>query len=249
VLGYHVILRLGDDRVIAPSRAVRRQVASKLADLARSFPLVAWKLADTHLHVLVLGEPGEFLRRLRMWVTRVLRPGVPLELQRCKPLADQSHLVAAFAYVLRQDEHHGVTTDPQQDGSALPDILGLRVLCPELPGRVREALPRLTRARLLDHLGVRVLEEGLHLEHLAEAASAAFGLEVLAGCMASDAARRAAVAAAREAGPTATARALGITPQAACRLAQRPAAPREVRAVRLQMALLAQRQAGTAFAS
>src|SRR5687767_10756998 len=51
VLGYHVILRLGDDRVIAPSRGERRRFARKLAALAREFPVLAWKLADTHLHV------------------------------------------------------------------------------------------------------------------------------------------------------------------------------------------------------
>lgn len=54
-LGFHVILRLGDDRVIAPSLAERRRWARELCALAREFDVVAWKLADTHLHILVLG--------------------------------------------------------------------------------------------------------------------------------------------------------------------------------------------------
>jgi hypothetical protein len=247
-LGYHVILRLGDDRVIAPSRAERRRWARQLAALAEAFPVLAWKLADTHLHVLVLGDPDELVRRLRIWVTRALRPGVPLEVQRRKPLAGQSHLASAFAYVLRQDDHHGVEVDTYQDASAVLDVLGLRVLTPALPMRVHERLPRLTRDDLLRHVGVHALDEAVHVEHLAEAAAATFGLDCLGIGDASTSARRAAVHAAHELGPTAVAIALGTTPQTVCRLARGPAPPpRDLRAVRLQMALRATRAEAPAF--
>lgn len=243
-LGYHIVLRLGDDRVIAPSRAERRRWARRLAGDVSEFPIVAWKLADTHLHLLLLADAGrvaEWIRRLRIWVTKTLRPGVPLEVQRTRPLAGQSHLEAAFGYVLRQDDHHGVETDPHQDASAVLDILGLRVLSPELPGRVREHLPRLTREALLKHMGVATLEEALHPDRLAEAAAAAFGLERLGTDAAGARARRAAVAAARDLGPARLAGLLSITPQAVCRMAKAQVPPRESRAVRLQMALRAER--------
>lgn len=203
------------------------------------------------MHLLVLAERAvveELVRRLRIWVATALRPGVPLEVQRTKPLAGQSHVESAFRYVLRQDLHHDLGMDPFQDASALPDILGLRVLCPELPMRVRERLPRLTRAALLEPLGVESLEEGLYAAHLADAAMAAFALPRLGNDSASVLARRASVAAAAELGPTRIATALGVTPQAVCRLARAGADPRSVRALRLQMALRSQRPDGVAFA-
>ncbi|MBM4369704.1 MAG: hypothetical protein FJ102_26070 [Deltaproteobacteria bacterium] len=250
-LGFHLVLRLGDDRVIAPSRAARRRWASQLCALARTFEIVAWKLADTHMHIVLRAseaEAHELVRRLRIWVALALSPGVPLEVQRLKPLAGQSHLEAAFHYALRQDDHHGVETDTYQDSSSVLDVLGLRVHAPEMPRRVREALPRLRREALLQYLSIDTLAEAVYPEHLAEAAAGAWAVESLRGRDAlAVAARQAAVGAARDIGPVATARALGITPQAACRLAKAIADPREVRAVRLQMAFRAARPLGASF--
>ena len=251
VLGHHVILRLGDDRVIAPSRAERRRWARRLCSLARDVPIVAWKLADTHLHLVVLTDRAgvdALVRRLRIWVTSALRPGVSLEVQRTKPLSGQSHLEAAFHYALRQDIHHGVETDLMQDASALPDILGLRVLSPELPLRVREHLPRLRRDALLAHLAVPALEVALHAEHLLESALAAFAIDAMGLDKVDVQARRAAIAAAAGLGPTRIADLLGVTPQAVCRLARAPVSAPDVRAVRLQMALRAQLSAAVPFA-
>jgi hypothetical protein len=130
-LGFHLVLRLGDDRVIAPSHAERLRWARRLAECAVAFPILSWKLADTHLHILFLGDAeaaAELVRRLRIWVATSLRLSVALEVQRRKPLADQSHLESVFGYILRQDDHHGVEVDVFQDASAVVDILGLRVL-------------------------------------------------------------------------------------------------------------------------
>lgn len=242
-LGYHLVLRLGDDRVIAPSRALRRRWAREMAALARHFPVLAWKLADTHVHVVSLVEGTELVRRLRIWVSRGLKPGVPLEVQRHKPLAGQSHLVNAFHYALRQDKHHGLEVDVLQDASSLVDTLGLRVLTPELPTRVREHLPRLSRQALLEHLDLPVLEEAVHAPHLEEAALAAFGLDALGRDAQSHRARLAAVAAAAPLRTAAVAEALRLTPQSVCRLAHgQPPAP-HVRAIRLQMCLHAATEA------
>lgn len=53
------------------------------------------------------------------WFTKAVRAGVPLEVQRCEPLANQSHVVSVFGYTPGQDDHHGVETDDHQDASAV----------------------------------------------------------------------------------------------------------------------------------
>jgi hypothetical protein len=68
-LGHHLVLRLADDRVIAPSDAARRRLAREIARIARTLPVLAWKVADTHTHVLIGGDSAaatEFVRRLRI---------------------------------------------------------------------------------------------------------------------------------------------------------------------------------------
>ncbi len=238
--------------MIAPSLRDRRRLARALAELSRTFALLAWKVADTHLHLLHLGDEAactELVRRLRIWFANALRPGVPLEVQRRKPLPDQSHLVATFRYVLAQDAHHAVDTDRWQEASSLADTLGLRVLCPELALRVREHLPRLKREALLAHLGVDALEPAVHPAHLVEAAAAAWALDGLPQRGDGADARRAAVHAAHEElGTAAVAEALGVTRQCVARLLHEELAPRAVRAVGLQMALRAARPAAAPFA-
>ncbi len=257
MLGHHLILRLGDDRVIAPSREARRRIARVLARLSCTLAVLGWKLADTHLHIVVLGGPevaDELVRRLRIWFTTVERPGVPLELQRRKPINSQSHLEAAFRYALGQDDHHGVQTDTFQDASSVVDTLGLRVICPDIAPRVRERLPRLRRSELLRFLGVTELTGAAHLAHLADAAMAAFGLATLGlrgeGARAREAAVAAIIGAPGEGAVSKVeiAGALGITPQAVGRLSTRGAPARDVRAVRLQMALRAARAEHVPFA-
>ncbi len=241
-LGWHLVLRLQDDRVLAPSVATRRRLARVLTALAQDFPLLVWRVVDTHLHVLGLlteAEVAELVRRVRIAVAYV-HPGVPLLLGRRIPVQNQWHLAEAFAYVLRQDAHHGVGNDPLQEGSAVLDLLGMRLLGAPIAARVREHLPRVRREQLIPHLGVATLDEGVHLEHLADAAGAAFALPHLRG-RADEVviARRAAVHAAADARTADLARALAITPRSIQRLRAQAPPPAHVRAVALQMALRA----------
>ena len=251
-LGFHLAFRLRDDRVLAPSVAARRSLAHTLARLAEAFPVLAWRVVDTHLHVLGRfseAQVAELARRLRLALARA-HPGVPLLLSLCKPVHDQWHLAEAFTYVLRQDARHGVASDPLQEGSSVLDVLGLRVLAPSLPARVREHLPRLTRAELLIHLGVQALEEAVRLEHLSAATCAAFALESLGGNGAeSVAARVAAVHAAAAASPSAVAEALGVSRNTVWKLAAHAPSPRAERAIRLQMSLRAAVPLAAAFAA
>lgn len=244
-LAFHLVLRLQDDRVFAPSPAARRRLARVLARLAEAFPLLAWRIVDTHLHVLGLlaeAQVAELVRRLRISVAHQ-HPGVPLLLARRIPIANQWHLGECFAYVLRQDKHHDVGSDPLQEGSCLPDLLGMRTLGATVAGRVREHLPRVRREHLLPHLGVPALDEAAAAEHLAEAACAAFALPDLRGRDADVVtARRAAAHAARELGAGPVAAALGLSARGARKLLAEPP-PDGVRAVRLQMGLRATRSA------
>ncbi len=240
-LGHHLVFRLQDDRVFAPSRALRRRFAYVFARLAHDFPLLAWRVVDTHVHVLGLFDSAavdEFARRLRIHLTG-LHPGVPLLLSRRIPIQNQWHLAEAFGYVLRQDEHHGVASDPHQEGSAVVDLLGMRLLGSPLAARVREHLPRVRREHLLNHLGVSSLEVGLAPEHLHEATCAAFAVPTLdprSAVVVS--ARVAAVHAAHaELGTTGVADALQVAPRMVRRLLEVEAPPPAIRAVRLQMSL------------
>ena len=247
------VYRLRDDRVFAPSPETRRHLARALARLTAAFPMLAWRVVDTHLHLLGRfseAQVDELTRRLRIFLAGTLHPGVPLLLSRRIPVRDQWHLVEAFGYVLRQDTHHGVGSDPLQEGSCVLDPLGMRLLCPVLPGRVREHLPRVCRGDLLVHVGVGVLEEAVHLEHLADAACAAFALPELKGRSAETvSARVAAVHAASGCSAATIAAALDLSPQTIRRMAAMPPRASAVRAVRLQMSLRAMRPAGeVAFA-
>lgn len=239
-IGQHIVLRYEDDRVMAPSKAARRAFARILSRESR--PL-AYRVTDTHAHMLVLGDPAEarqVVRRASIAITRSpILPRAILAPARIRPVRDPWHLGNAFLYVLRQDQRHGVDGDAQHDASNLPDTLGLRVLAPQLPALVRESLPRLRAAALLEILGVRSLAEECGAEVLRDAAAAAFGLEELAGRSAAVVrARRAAVHAARDAlGTAGTARALGVSRETVRRLGRGPGVPSHVRAVRLQCGL------------
>lgn len=244
-LGFHLVLRLQDDRVFAPSVAARRRFARVLSGFAQELPVLAWRMVDTHLHVLVLlCEEGvdALVRRLRMVMARH-HPGVPLLLARRLPVRNQWHLAEAFRYVLAQDAHHGVGSDPLQEGSAVLDILGMRVSGAAIALRVREHLPRVTRAELLVHLGVTALEPATGVAHLADAASAAFALGVLTGRAADVNTARSAAIHAATGTPAQVAAALGVSTRCVQRtLVERAPPDAHVRAVRLQMAL---RQART----
>jgi len=242
-LGFHLVFRLEDDRVFAPSPASRRRLARVLSRLTGAFGLLAWRAADTHVHLVGLvteAEVVELARRLRISLAQTLHPGVPLLLSRPVPLRDQWHASEAFTYVLRQDRHHGLGSDPLQEGSSVLDLLGMRMLSPMLPGRVREHLPRVGRGDLLAHLGVAALDEAVHVQHLVDAACAAFALPDLTGRDADTVAARTASVHAAKGMPTAVlAATLCVTSPGIRKMAARTASPRAIRAIRLQMALRA----------
>jgi hypothetical protein len=144
-LGFHVTMRLADDRVLAPSDVERRRAARSILRVGRDFDLLAFRLADTHLHALVhctAEASGRFCQRVACSLLRRLDLPAPFERGRRRPILDQRHLYRAFFYVLNQDVRHGTLVDPFHDASSLPDTLGLRLFDLTLAARVRAYLPR-----------------------------------------------------------------------------------------------------------
>lgn len=242
-LAHQVILRLRDDRVLAPSPGARRLLASIVLRAGREPGLVAFRAADTHLHCALLADATtatEFGRRTAIALGRALRLPVGFTPARVLPVNDQAHLNNLFSYIQGQGAHHGLEVDPFHDAGNLPDLLGLRLLGAYTIPLVREHLPRVGRADLLRHLGRTELpEDPVTWLALKEAAAAAAGLPALEGRSdAVVAARRAAVAASRESLTTARMGALlGISTRAVFRLRGEPADAALVAAVRRQAAL------------
>ncbi len=242
-LAQHLMLRLRDDRVLVPSVRSRRVLATTVLRLAREVRLLAFRAADTHLHLAVAcgrREAGELARRLEIGLQQRLGLEVGFAPAHLEPIQRQRHLRNTFTYVLRQEQRHGLASDPYHEASNLPDLLALRILGTWTAAHVRALLPRVGRADLLGFFGDPDLEdETVSLDLLPEAAAAAAGLTELSGRSAEVvAARRAAVQAA---GLRLTARELaallGIGERTVKRLRAQPAPEELAEAVELQLRL------------
>lgn len=251
-IGYHVTIRLLDNRVIAREAPKRRTVSRFLARTGAEVGLLAWRLADTHLHLLLTCDrkvAGRFVQRVDVSMQAHLKPGVPFSRFWHEPIRRQSHLVNAFRYILRQEARHGLKTDPLHEGSNLSDLLGLRVAATWSPTLVRTLLPRTSRDQLVGWLveGLPGLREELllgegppPLAHLREATAAAVLLRnPNAGHPDAVMARTAAVHAVmgdeparRSSAPVAAA--LGMSARTVRRLRAIEADPRLERAIRIQ---------------
>jgi hypothetical protein len=184
-LGHHLCLRLVNDAVIAPQPLQQRLLARVVLEKARDSLLLAFGLADNHLH-LETGDDrptaGELARVIELSLGRTLELAAGFAPVYIKPITDARHLYATFRYVLRQPSHHQLPVDPRREASNLPDLLGLRTLGSYTRVNVRRLLPRIRRADVLALLGVPDLSEARGpVEWLAEAALAASALPSLRG--------------------------------------------------------------------
>ncbi len=237
------MLRLTDDRVIAPSVGERRALARLIFRAARPFAMTAFRAADTHVHLEVVGDQSvatELARRTQIALSKGLALAAPFERARLKPIFDQAHLGAVVGYMFKQEPHHGLQRDPWFDASNLPDLLQMRVTGAHTRSLFEELLPRFDRARLLGFFDAHRIDDAhIELPDLAEAAAAAFALPALTGRRNETArARRAAVHVVSEHHATAEiAVALGVDPRSVRKLAGLRADAAAVRAVELQMRL------------
>ncbi len=251
-LGTHLMLRLRDSRVIASSIPRIRKAVVGIFKVCRPFRLLAFRIADTHIHVLV-AEPRtvalEVARRIEISLQHRLRPGVGFSPAHPRRVADQWHLSNAFWYVLRQEPHHGTDLDPLFEGSNLPDLLGMRQRGAWTIRQVRDLLPRVRRAELEALLPV-VGDGPVDWALLADAAAAAGCVLGLTGRNVDRlAARIAAVHAGAELSAPALSRRLGIGTRSVERLRRWDPLPGAVDAtlsqLRLRTAVAALKRART----
>ena len=244
-LAQHVMLRLRDDRVIAPSVAARRLLARVVLSVSRDKGLLCFRAADTHMHAVVMGtkeDALELARRVEIALTLRLGHSVGFAPAHVRSIESQHHLQRAFWYVLRQEEHHGLDSDVHHEASNLPDLLGLRPMGAYTADIVRSHLPRVHRAELVERLGLAdPIPADLSLVPLAGAAAAALAIADLRGrTREAVLARRAALRVARDLRrPGEAAATLGLSERTARHMARcRDETPTSVvRAVHLQLAL------------
>lgn len=185
-LGFHLSLHLEDSRVIARSIAERRRVARIVLRQGEPFNLVAFRLADTHLHLEVCcgRQPaGELCRRVEIALALALRPGIGFAPPFIEPIRNQGHLYNAFNYVMEQEPNHGIDLDPCFEASNLPDLLRMRLLGRYTRVALAALLPRVREQQLIGYLGLAAMGEaaGGSLEHVVDAALAATGLPGFTG--------------------------------------------------------------------
>lgn len=179
-IGYHLISKLANGAVIAPTLAERRIVASIVLEQGRRGRVLCFNLPDTHLHLENLAqerESVELMRRIEISISKRLRLGVRFQPVHPEPIRSQSHLFNCFDYILKQQARHGLNWDPFHDASNLPDLLGLRTLGAHTVENVKRYLPRVDRRLLLSYLGIQELRPANGpLPLLREATLAASGL-------------------------------------------------------------------------
>jgi hypothetical protein len=223
-IAFHVNFHPANRQVIAPSVGARRRLASILLAEEHRADLLTFRAVDTHVHLLVLcdrARAGRLVQRVGSALRQALGLPVPFEPAWYEPVLDQRHLVKAFLYVARNADNHGFGADPHHEASALPDILGMRRLAPELGLRVRERLGRLSPGDLEPILGVPIPEPAFHADHLLDAACASLALPHLRGNAPGTVRLRRAVArlALEELGATEIAELLGCDRRSVVRLA------------------------------
>lgn len=254
--GYHVTMRLSDDRGIARSTPQLRQASRVFLRHGESRGLVAFRIADTHAHALVVGAregAGQFARFVEAGLRKCLRIPVPFERSRIRAIDNERHLANTLRYIFKQEDHHGTAFDLAHDGSSLPDLLELRLLAPWLSARVRQLLPRLKRAVIVEWLQAPSFETAAaDFDRLGDAAAAVWALGDLRGRTdMHHRARRAAVHVCDRLGGSTTdiAGQLKIPERSMFRYRSESVPPAELRAVELQLRLrsLLQQRAVAAF--
>ncbi len=239
MLATHIILAAADRTPLAPTRERLRGIVRVLMRVCEQEPLLAFHVSDSHIHLLVAisrAAAGRLAQRLALALAPVV--GTALDSARFAGVRDQAHLSNTFEYILRNDEKHRITPDAWRENSALPDLLGLRVLKSTLCTNVRRSLPRIDGTRLLAMADWPALTPTLRLEGAAAAASAALALPDLRGRRAPQVEGCRAVA---NLVPTADSRSLqlelGRARSTVAVLRQQPTPPSLLRALGLQLSL------------
>jgi hypothetical protein len=156
-LGYHIRLRLTDNRVIAPTARERRILSRVVLEQGRRDNLYVFDCPDSHLHVAARCDrdaAGSLTHRMGSGLKQRLHLPVGFVQYPPKPIEDNRHLYQTTRYILSQREHHGLAPDPRSEGSSLADLLGLRIVGRYTIRNIQRWLPRLRRRDLVDLSGM-----------------------------------------------------------------------------------------------
>ncbi|MDP2306257.1 MAG: hypothetical protein Q8P18_09550 [Pseudomonadota bacterium] len=195
-LGFHLVFRARDSRVIAPDVGAQRTLAVTLHRIGERYGLCAFRASGDHLHTANLCDraaAGAFAQAVGSALTQTLGISTGFGSTFLKPMLDQPHVEEVFAYIHRNAEKHGVGNDPTHEASSIQALLGLRVAPSPFIPRVRARLPRVHRGQLLKLLGVAELAPMVRIDLLADAAAGAVGLAHLDDTAPAVRARQAAV--------------------------------------------------------
>lgn len=186
-LGYHVRLTPVDKGVIAATPVARRILARAVHEACEGAGLLAFGLADNHLHLLLCGERavvGRAARRLSLMLGWRLSIASGFQQAYIQPIRDGAHLFSTFRYVMRQGERHDLdpAADPWMEATSIPDVLGLRPLGAGVITCVKRALPRARPYDVYEIAGIdRLPKLDGPLADAAEAGCVATALPSLAG--------------------------------------------------------------------
>jgi hypothetical protein len=213
--------------------------------------LIAFSLVDDHAHAVISAErPNLVARDLRRTIARV-RPDLELDVPHLKWVDSRRYLTWLLSYLVSQPVKHGLAGHPALwTGSCFQDLVGARLLSGFSTALLREALPRF-RARTLyrrvglDQVDLRpACDQSLRRAGPARLAALATGVygvgpEMLGRTQDLTAARALAALVAVKVGLSraAVSRFLGISRQAAARLACRRMDPKAEHALRLRFDL------------
>ena len=185
-LAWHVNCARWSRQVLAAERTETIQLLGAAVRASRRVELLAFSVADTHVHFLLRGEREAVGRAIQGFEGGVSRTRAFVEgfsPAHFEAIRSQAHLSRAFWYAARQDLHHGTRRDPFVDGNLLADQLGLRLLDRRAWERVRTHLPRVRLQELLglvEELGAGV-QHRTPLQAVAEGAASALGRPTLDG--------------------------------------------------------------------
>ena len=231
-----------------PDEAARRVAVRCVVRLAGG-ALLLFCVVDDHVHVVVSVAAGR-VRVLGGAILRGLRAiaRCPVEPVHARPVERRSHFVWLVEYTLDQTAHHGIDVPAALwSGSCFQDLVGARAIGLS-DTRIREALPRLSRADFFRMAGSPIVEPAgdelvrrVGASRIVAAASAAVAADprLLGRTAPVVLARKVAATLATGAGVarTDTAWALGLTRRGVHKLDTSPVDSSIVHAARMQLAI------------
>lgn len=133
---FHVTLATEGRFALTDPLAIVATIVRVCGDLLLLFAVV-----DDHVHLVMIGDRFTVGRRVSGLVRAL---GLDFAPARVRPVADRSHLRSLVGYVAGQPRHHGAGT---WDATCLPDLLGARRMGFDL-GPLAAQLPRENLASL-----------------------------------------------------------------------------------------------------